>query len=57
MTQLQKSGGGRFFIIFNCFSGVKKFIRENKLKTDPAPEVGGGEIPTDTYSQNENSWQ
>ena len=33
-------GEGRFFIIFNCFSGEIFFIRENKVKWHPAPEVG-----------------
>ena len=40
MTQLQKSGvfySGRF----ELFLPVKKFIKENKQKNDPAPEVGG----------------
>ena len=41
MTQSQKSGGGRFLSNFNCFP-VETYIRENKLKSDPAPEVGGG---------------
>ena len=40
MTQLQKSGG-RIFVIFNYFSNEKAFVRENKLKSDLAPEVGG----------------
>ena len=41
MTQVQKSGGGRFLVIFTGFSKGKNVIRENELNTDSGPELGG----------------